>query len=283
MRMLFRADGNKELGLGHIVRCLALADALKGEITFLTKDEEAKKLIGNRYKVIQVIDDEIRQIRDLVDGNALLITDFLDTDNYYISEIKKLGIKIISIDNNTKLKRLDADIVINANVFGEEGSGKYYLGPKYMILRKGFEGTHINNEVKSVLVIFGGTDPNDFTPRVVNALRGINVKILLPKFSNIIEIMKSADVAITAAGITLYELAALGVPSIVIPQVEHQEDIARAFPCINIGKFPSDKLIREALKILMIYRPLREMFSRNGKKLVDGKGTQRVVKLINEI
>ena len=185
--ILFRADGNGKWGLGHIVRCLALADELENnnldlEVVFITKYEESKKIIEEKdYNVVLATDDGISQIRNLADEDTLVITDFLDTDNQYISEIKKItGLKVISIDNNTKLKRIDADILINANVFDEGeikaiGSTRYFLGPKYMILRKKFEEAHegerkIKDKVETILVMFGGTDPRGFTIKVVNAL-----------------------------------------------------------------------------------------------------------------
>lgn len=329
--LLFRADGSKEIGMGHIVRCLALADELKNnnpdlEVVFITKYEEGKKLIEEKnYNVILVIDEGISQIRNLAKEDTLLITDFLDTDNQYISEIKKItGLKVISIDNNTKLKRIDSDILINANVLDEEemkviGSTRYFLGPKYMILRKEFEearkekeGKKIKDTVKSVFVMFGGTDPRGFTLKVANALRNIHDEVHInlimgPAFSysnklnkvlsktnrkfdyminpkNLIEIMKNADMAITATGITLYELATFGIPSIVIPQAEHQEDIAKAFEksgaCINIGKSPDNKLIYESTIMLMENKLLRKQLSKNAKVLVDGKGAKRVIRLI---
>ena len=326
--MIFRADGNIKLGLGHIVRCLALADVLKNtnpdiEVTFITKYKEGKKIIeAKKYEVTSPVDDEINQIRNLADENTLLLTDFLDTDNSYISRIRELtGLKVISIDNNTKLKRINSDILINANVFDEGakkviGSTRYYLGPKYMILRKEFEEvkeeTYIKDKVQTVLVMFGGTDYRGFTIKVANALQNIHSEVHInlivgPAFphndklnaflsktnrefslflspENLIEIMKSADVAITAAGIALYELAALGVPSIVIPQAKHQEDIVKAFEksgaCINMGAYPSNKMIYKSTMMLMGSELLRKQLSENAKTLVDGGGTKRIVRLI---
>jgi len=325
--ILFRTDGNRKLGLGHIVRCTALADVLRSnnpslEVVFITKYDEGKKIIERKnYKIIQSTGEGISEIRNLADENTLLITDFLDTDNSYISKIKKIKeLKVISIDNNTKLKRIDADILINANVFDEGetkviGSTRYFLGPKYMILRKEFEEAHeedrkIKDEVKTILVMFGGTDPRDFTLKVANALKNIRDEVHInliigpavsygdklnrlsktKKFNtlfnpeNLVEIMKNADIAITAAGITLYELATLGIPSIVIPQTKHQEDIAKAFEksgtCVNIGKSPDNKLIYESTIMLMNSKLLRKQLSEKAKILVDGKGLKRIVKLI---
>lgn len=324
--ILFRADGNKKLGLGHIVRCLALADELKNnnpdlEVIFITKYEEGKKIIEEKNYAVIDTKDEFSQIRNFASEDTLLITDFLDTDNQYISEIKKIaGLRVLSIDNNTKLKRIDADIVINANVFDEGekkiiGSTRYFLGPKYMILRKEFEDAlkqekKMKDNAETILVMFGGTDPDGCTIKVVDALKNIHVHINLikgPAFSynnklnevlsktdgkfdlavnpkNIIEIMKNADMAITAAGIALYELATLGIPSIVIPQAKHQEDIAEAFAnfgaCINLGVSPDSKLISESTMMLMENELLQEQLSEKAKIFVDGKGIERVIKLI---
>jgi UDP-2,4-diacetamido-2,4,6-trideoxy-beta-L-altropyranose hydrolase len=327
--ILFRADGSKEIGMGHIVRCLALADELKNnnpdlEVVFITKYEVGKRIIEEKdYNVILATDDGIIQIKNLADEDTLLITDFLDTDNQYISEIKKTaGLGVISIDNNTKLKRIDADIVINANVFDDGdkkviGSTRYFLGPKYMILREEFEVAHkekkkIKNKVETILVMFGGTDPGGYTIKVADALKnihdGVHINLILgPAFSysnkldevlsetnrkfdlllspkNLIEIMKNADIAITAAGIVLYELATLGIPSIVLPQAKHQEDIAKTFEksraCVNIGIYPSGELIYNSTIRLMEDDPLRRQLSENAQQFVDGKGAERVIKLL---
>ena len=325
--ILFRADGNKKLGLGHIVRCLALADELKNnnpnlEVVFITKYDESKKIIEEKNYAVIDTNDEISQIRNFASGDTLFITDFLDTDNQYISEIKKIAsLSVLSIDNNTKLKRIEADIVINANVFDEGekkiiGSTRYFLGPKYMILRKEFEDAYkeekkIKDNAEAILVMFGGTDPEGYTIKVVDALKNIRAQInlilgpglsysdklnevlsktdgkfdLLVNPKNIIEIMKNADMAITAAGIALYELATLGIPSIAIPQAKHQEDIAEAFEksgaCINLGVSPDSKLISESTIRLMENELLREQLSENAKIFVDGKGIERVIKLID--
>lgn len=328
--VVFRADGNKKLGLGHIVRCLALADELKNnnpnlKVIFITKYDGGKKIIEEKnYKVIDT-KDEFSHIRNFASEDTLLITDFLDTDNQYISEIKKIaGLKVICIDNNTKLKRIDADIVINANIFDNRdkkviGSTKYFLGLKYLILRKEFEEAHkekkeIKDKVETILVMSGGTDPRGCIIKIANALKNIPDKVHInliigPEFSysnklndvlskanrkfnllvnpnNLVEIMKNADMAITAAGIVFCELATLGVPSIEIPQRNHQEDVAKVFEksraCINIGKSPDEKLIYESTLMLMENKLLRKQLSENAKTFVDGKGVKRAIRLIKE-
>lgn len=338
MDVIFRADGGKEIGMGHIVRCLALADGLRDdesrlEILFITRHEEGKRAIEERdYRVIAAGDDEIARIGNLANKETLLITDFLDTDRAYVSLIKEIANpKVISIDNNTHLKRIDADMLINANVFDEGetktiGLTRYYLGPKYMILRKEFEFAHgeqkgIKDKVGRILVMSGGADfaNRSLILKSVRALNRIGEEVdihlivgpafpyknqlndLLSKTNrhfyvscnppDLVGIMKTADMAITAAGITLYELAALGVPSIVIPQVtpntSHQDDIANNFEkygaCVNVGQSPNDELLLEKTALLITDKSLRAQLSDGGKALVDGEGLRRVIGLISDL
>jgi UDP-2,4-diacetamido-2,4,6-trideoxy-beta-L-altropyranose hydrolase len=338
LNVIFRADGNREIGMGHIVRCLALADGLRDsesllEILFITRHEEGKRAIEERsYRVIAAGDDEIARIGSLADKETLLITDFLDTDFAYISRIKEItNLKLICIDNNTHLKKIDADVVINANVFDKDetktiGLTRYYLGPKYMILRKEFELAHqegkkIEDNVGTILVVSGGADFSGHS-LILDSVRALNkigeevdihlivgpafpyknqLNGLLSKTNrhfyvscnppNLVDIMKSADIAITAAGITLYELATLGIPPIAVPQVtpktNHQEDIASAFErhgaCLNLGHIPSSELIYEKTMMLMEDKSLREYLSGNGKALVDGEGLGRAISLTSEL
>jgi UDP-2,4-diacetamido-2,4,6-trideoxy-beta-L-altropyranose hydrolase len=320
MKFIFRVDGNEKLGIGHVIRCLTLADEIKrrrakSEILFITKDETAKSIIEHGgYNAIKASNNGTEIVTYFADEKTLFITDFLNTDNSYVSTIKKkANCKILCIDNNTKLKKIDADIVINANVFEKKEfrviNGTHcYTGPKYMILRKEIEKLReikkkVRDEVKSIFVIFGGSDPCNFTVKIAKALEDLKNTIdiylvpgpaflhheILDQFlletnrefhilyapENLLEKMKGADMAITAGGITLYEFAALGTPSITIPQVRHQNEIAKIFSkhnaCINLGMNPNLDLICEETKMLMKSKLLRTKLSKNAKKgIVNG-------------
>jgi spore coat polysaccharide biosynthesis predicted glycosyltransferase SpsG len=223
-------------------------------------------------------------------------------------------IKTICIDNNTKFKKIkSADIVFNANVFDEselmEDGTKYYLGPDYMILREKFEFIKRKNdlkECKNVFISFGGADEKGCTINVLKSLKNLkndlNFHVIVgPLFNysedlkrlanndkrikifkqpgNIIELMEKSDLAITAAGITLYELSYLGIPSLVIPQVEHQKKIADAFAkkeaCINLGDNPTVADISTNLKKLLSNESIRNVYHKNSMNFIDGNGLKR--------
>ncbi len=105
---------------------------------------------------------------------------------------------------------------------------------------------------------------------------------------NMAELFSRADLAITAGGGTLYEIARVGVPGIVISLVPHQERNAGFFEkegcIINLGpgSAPFEKRLGERVRWLMKNSKLRSEMSRRGRKLVDGKGRERVAKIVEE-
>jgi spore coat polysaccharide biosynthesis predicted glycosyltransferase SpsG len=94
------------------------------------------------------------------------------------------------------------------------------------------------------------------------------------------------DIVIASSGMTSYELACLGVPSLFIPSGEHQHKIAKEFMKkgfgINYGFW--DDNYEHFSKVLAKFSSyyFRKEMNRNGKKIVDGKGVFRIIKgLIN--
>lgn len=325
--ILIRARGNNNIGMGHIVRCLALANELKKQrsvnIIFITEDKVAEDLIKRSgFVVISPNGNDFVCIKKIVNGKTLLITDILYTSKKYVTELKKIkNLNIINIDNNTKLKKTGADILINANIFFGKGkiSGKekILLGPKYMILRREFgelakKKIKTKNNVKIITIISGGADKKKLVLTAARALEKIkkNIEInlilgpacscidevksfvkkagkrfnLMISPKNLIEVMRRSDLAITAAGVTLYEFASIGVPCIVVPLAKHQEDIAYNFgkerACINLGKGLSARKIIESTMGLLENKEARNKLAKRAKNFVDGRGMERVKKII---
>ena len=104
--------------------------------------------------------------------------------------------------------------------------------------------------------------------------------------------MKQCDIAVTAAGSTVYELCACGVPSIIYTFADNQLAIARTVS--EMGLLPWVGDVRENMKSCMdnIISEIenlkndkgnRNRQSQNMTHLVDGKGCARIVKEIKEI
>ena len=200
----------------------------------------------------------------------------------------------------------------------------YFIGPEYMILRESFGREAVKKRVarkecKTIFVgVGGGTEGVErvLFPRILNALSVLGfqgsvfftvgvafrevekLKLLLKRWENatilrglsekdMAKLMAKADVAVTAGGITLYELACLGVPSLVVSIVPHQLLTAKTFEkkgaAKSLGMDPSVSDLESALKRLMKDAKTRYTMSKAAQKLVDGKGMERSVKEITSL
>ena len=112
---------------------------------------------------------------------------------------------------------------------------------------------------------------------------------ILHNISNMYDVMKNHDLAVTAAGNTLLELACIGVPSVIVCgerfEIETAKIMERNHFGINLGfgKDVSIKKISNEVNNLILNYNLRLKMSSNGKKLVDGNGSKRIVSLLEDI
>ncbi len=323
--VVFRLDADEKIGTGHLMRCFALAEKLKARNVFVLKkmrgtNNKIAEIVKNKGFEILFIDfsDEKNEIEKLKELNAELNSSAIVVDVYnrsenYFYELKNFG-RLIVIDDFAKLQ-LDADIIVNSNVFAKNMdygncSGRLLLGPKYALLRTEFENIKkrkIHGQVKTILIVFGGSDPNNATIKALRALREVKfLKIIvvgklfsnIPELKeelrnhqhllyvgahNVSELMQKADLAISGAGTTMLELACTGLPALSIVQAENQKLVAEEFEkqgtSINLGNDINPLILRKKILELKNYA-LREKMSASGQKLVDGKGAERVAEEI---
>lgn len=344
-KIAFRVDGGSRIGMGHVMRCLALANAFPGDIDicFITKSAgKAVELIKeNAYKLISVtgvgqVQDELGLLKNAIINNDIniLITDSYELTYDYLTSLKKLVDNLVSIHDFAPFP-FPADIVINGNIYADElnyrsvdGDSRFLLGTKYLLMRDEFKelpGRNPNKKVRNILVTVGGGDPLNLTPVIIkgiNMIEGdldlldkddLHLDIVIgPAFTNLGEIvsivrdvnidislhfntkemsklMLECDLAISAGGTTLYELAATGTPSLVLLQADNQiqgaEAMAEKGTIINLGMGDrvEIEIITENLYSVINDFGLRKKMSRVGQKLVDGRGADRCVEEILEV
>ena len=182
-KIYFRADADSEIGYGHFIRTLALADMLKEdfECVLYTQAPTAYQC-KEAEKVCELVSlpDDVTRFRlflDYLKGDEIVVLDNYFYTSDYQKEIKAKGCKLVCIDDMHD-KHYVADAIINhgfANetVFSKEEYTQVYSGPDYALLRSSFlkADNSIQRHENRWVVCFGGSDQNNYTGEVVKILR----------------------------------------------------------------------------------------------------------------
>lgn len=269
---------------------------------------------------ISFINQSKKLAEEFGDGYNLIISDGYEVDEKYF-EILKASFKHVAYMDDLNLNDWKVDIIINslANAkelnFNATLSRKLLLGAQYLPMREEFTDLpqhKIDDRITKVMISTGGSDSYSLSEKIVNTvlnnvlLKDTQIKVIVghafgditklehleKSYPNVLlvktpplmsEVMKWADLCISAGGLTLYELCACGTPIIAFYLADNQiSDTAYLADndfIISVGWYYdmlSGKL--QAAINQMINKNIRQEFSIKGQSLIDGKGTKRVYK-----
>jgi UDP-2,4-diacetamido-2,4,6-trideoxy-beta-L-altropyranose hydrolase len=339
--LLVRCDASVAIGTGHAMRCLALAQVWQdtgGCAVFAmaqTTPAVEERLQREKIKVVQRkaepgSGDDAQQTVVLARENqaAWVVIDGYCFGADYQTALKDAGLKVLFIDDNGHAGHYSADIVLNQNAHAGESlyrsrevSTQLLLGPRFAVLRREFAAwrgwkREIPKTARNVLVTMGGSDPDNLTAKVIEAIRelanpeletailvgGSNphlpaVEAAAKKDSmrvtvdaaNIPELMAWADVAVAGAGTTFWEICFLGLPAILLTLAENQNAVALAGEgmgtawSLGNGGDVSACDIAGKLAQLIDSREVRSRQSEQGRRLVDGRGAERVLAFLSDL
>lgn len=268
---------------------------------------------------VRLLEDAVRHV-PAPSGPPWAVMDGYRFKHADYSRIRKLGARVLAVDDTARLRNYPADIVLNQNLGAEElalnalPKGKRLAGTRYTLLRPEFRcilksSRTFPARARKVLVTFGATDPLNATLKAVGCIRrsGINdlsvtvvvgphyrhmseLKRSLPKGyklvvnpSDMARLMARADVAVTAGGTTLWEMAALGTPALIGSIAPNQESAVqravKAGIALGVGSWEKADLqsVVSKLKKLLQSAQLRRKLSSRGRRHFDGDGVIRVV------
>jgi CMP-N-acetylneuraminic acid synthetase len=272
-KLVFRVVGDRETGLGHAYRALTLADRLiDHDLTFVVREEHelAAELIRSRFHrlVVTGAADELATLSALAPD--VIVNDVLDTEKAEIEALRDTGATLVHFEDLGPGAAL-ADFVVNAlyDAPGHALGPNAYHGASHCVLRDEFysvEPIEVRPDVREILLVFGGTDPNDLTGRClgwldtlpgdwrITVVTGLGVRDperfervavgarhpmeIVANTSIVSRYMARADLAITSAGRTVFELASLGVPMVVIPQNDRECQHAFALDSPGVAPLP---------------------------------------------
>ncbi len=340
MNILFRCDANNKIGIGHGIRCLALAEALRGNggrICFVFNDDISAGLLDIftlkkiRTQKITVESGGKKDAKKTREFARQFKADWVIIDGYvfdkdYQNIIKEGGLKLLCIDDMASCK-FAADIILNQNPgflktdYRCAKGARLLLGPEYIILRQEFicsgrKAINVGPRLERIFLSMGGADKNNLTSKVLKALNLLDFDVRVAAIvgpanscgeslkdiqsdlnyqidfvynpHNIMSYMIDSDLGIHACGTTSWELAYLGIPSISIIAAENQLSIARSLSdtgySFNLGwhdRFTGKELARTVQKARSVL--LRKKMSRQGRRLVDGKGVERIMEAMKSV
>lgn len=296
-KIIFRVEGYKELGLGHIYNCITLAFSMIEHDTLLVISEKSIEGIEKiretnlPYKIIKN-DRDIDKIIKYFKPD-IWVNDCLNTTKEYIESLKSKIKRVVTIEDLGSGIEV-ADAVINA-LYDSVNNKHVYSGYKYVCLRDEFQAEQpvkFSEKVKNVLIMFGGTDPANLNKMLYNSILKFSEKYkdikfnfitgigydnekngvitledkniyVYPNVPRVTKYMKHADLAITSQGRTIFELAAMGVPSIVLSQNKREQThlfarLEHGFLNLGIGKEVDQDLLENTLDWLINTKAIRK-------------------------
>lgn len=188
-KIFFRADGNSQIGLGHVTRSLALADMLKErfEIFFLIQEPSEQVIaqireVTNQIVILPKTENYLEEAQwitqNYLTGKEIVVLDGYHFQTEYQKVIKATGVKLVCIDD-LHAWHFVADVVINhagsvsESDYSCEPYTKLCLGLEYALLRKPFlEAAKQHrkiDKIENAFICFGGSDPNNFTEKALKA------------------------------------------------------------------------------------------------------------------
>lgn len=342
--LVIRADATTEVGTGHVMRSLALAQhwKRKGGTSILIGLFDSK-ILENRVRHeghaliplekayphgsdLTQVRKHMSEIKQSHKGTNWLVLDGYHFDHHYQRNIKDMGFRLMVIDDMGHLDRYHADILLNQNIHAPQINYRcdvhttLLLGSRYALLRDEFLANgkwnrKIPEKGRNILISLGGSDPKNVTLSVINAiealkLKDIEVRVIIgfsnphfeslkrastrgtckiqfvQKADNMPDLMKWADIAVSAGGSTCWEMAYTGLPNVVVVVAKNQAKIAEELALrgisVNLGRsdtLDSDRLRGEILGLLED-SARRSAMSELGQKLIDGYGVSRVFRML---
>jgi UDP-2,4-diacetamido-2,4,6-trideoxy-beta-L-altropyranose hydrolase len=201
--LCIRADAGARMGVGHVMRCLALAQAWKlrgGRVVLLTH-AEAPALIqrlrdeGLELQPLLAAQGSLEEAAEVVNLAAEYPAKWLVLDGYhftpdYRAALKVSGLRLLIIDDLADTDLSAADILLNQNAYATAQmypvASRLLLGSQHALLRREFLPWRSQRgaepeEAREVLITLGGGDPDNVTLRVLHLLAGMTERRLVLK------------------------------------------------------------------------------------------------------
>lgn len=329
--LLIRADAGPGIGVGHVMRCLGLAQAWQdrgGRAAFATAAMPpvlASRLASEGLAVHAIAaepasGEDASRTKALAEDADWLLVDGYNFTAPWLRQVRGKA-RVALWTDHAHADDLPVNLVLNQNPHAESNlyrlsapGARLLLGPDFIVLRREFTEPlarrAARSSVRRLLVTFGGGNAAGAHDAFLDAAEllgarlppttllvghahpereaifaraarhpAVKAQVATDGFPALVE---DSDLAVSAAGATLWELAALGVPSLALVIAENQEPLARHLQSRGAGvslgwlSGATGGLIATQLDRLIERTDAFVAMSRAALSLVDGRGAQRV-------
>lgn len=283
MNIAIFTENNKSTGLGHFKRCQAIQQAFDQ----LNVNVELKI---NSFKI----------------NAPTIFYDIIIIDSYKqpvstYSTFSKLTSLLVVIDDYNRID-YPARVIINPTpkidfIYKKDKDKIYLLGEKFTLLQKEFwkpDKKIINTEAKQIFISISASLSKEiiykFMAQLQEKLPNFVIKATSGTLSTkeMLTTFLESDIVISGGGQTMFELAALGVPTIPIKVAPNQDYILDFFKSIffvnNYYSLTDNHLINHIVNEVKLFSYNERLCkSKIGKEIIDGKGAIRVVESILKV
>ena len=223
--LIIRTDSNANIGTGHIMRCIAIAQGWQAKgggaifVTACNNKAVLTRLQNDGFHIMQLREsypspeDWQAMSRILADNSsAWIVLDGYHFDSAYQLKIKEEGYPLMVVDDTNHLHHYYADILLNQNIDAEnlnyscEQNSRLLLGTRYILLRPEFleyneRKREVSQIARKVMVTLGGSDANNVTLKIIQTLcklkiSSLHVKVIAgPSHPQIPSLHKAANLA----------------------------------------------------------------------------------------
>jgi UDP-2,4-diacetamido-2,4,6-trideoxy-beta-L-altropyranose hydrolase len=328
VKVLLHADGGRGVGLGHASRSAALAHALRRKGHHAIIVVESKAALGEFFSAQSLLVDSatepLARLHELAAGADAVVIDSYRATESQLDSLRRMGRPVAIFDDDAR-RKLPADAVINGApgaprlAYAPADGTRFWLGPDYQVVRTEFRDLPRRapaGAVRNVLVMTGGDDPHGVLTALAKPLDAMAADLckeccvtlvygpltapLQGERLQRVEIvhnprdlrirMLAADLAVSAAGQTLYELARCGTPTVAFVSGDDQRNniraLAEAGVVVDTGGVDTpgwiDRIV-SAVTALAADRARRDQMSARGRALIDGHGADRIVSALEQL
>lgn len=316
MKIWIRADASRSIGLGHIKRCLTIAEEARRRsipVRFVISqdDETSLRLLEDaEFPVTQVPFQAYEWLADLQKGDLLLV------DGYHLTkEIESAteleDVRVACFDDfDETLPPVDFLLMPSLTTArtARATRSQVLVGPRFAPVAPQFVSLRRPRwqTADSLVVTLGSSDPAGLAPIMLSTIASSpgawDVVLLVgpgmpemplpnsPRFSSTVHqgdiapFFDRFDAAIAAAGTTTWELLCMGIPTVLIVSAENQRRVVQTAVSAGAALYGGDaRTIARDLPAALVDLgdpACRRRLSIAGLELVDGRGAERIVEAL---